>query len=121
MQMDIERFRDTHKLIWDIVLANVDEIKKGKMNIDSIKLLGVRVAYSVGLLDRDEMELIIEHHSCMLCASHTSCMNCILGSCHTVDSLYARAIRGDAAAMKEIRDVVDKQPFTDLFTIDLHE
>ena len=81
MQMSRERFQEVHKLVWDIVLANSDEIKRGKMSIISLKLLGIRVAYSIGLLDKDEMELIIEQQACLLCASCTLCADCILGDC----------------------------------------
>lgn len=121
MQMSKERFQEVHKLVWDIVLANSYEIKRGEMSISSLKLLGIRVAHSIGLLDKDEMELILEQHACLLCASCTSCEDCILGTCLGENSLYVRACRGDASAMKEIRDAVDKQPFTDLSIIDLHE
>lgn len=121
MQMSRERFQEVHKLVWDIVLANSDEIKRGKMSIISLKLVGIKVAHSIGLLDKDEMELIIEQQACLLCASCTSCADCILGGCGGDNSLYVRANRGDASAIKEIRDVVDKQPFTDLSIIDLHE
>lgn len=121
MQMSRERFQEVHKLVWDIVLANSDEIKRGEMSISSLKLLGIRVAHSIGLLDKDEMELILGQHTCLLCASCTSCADCILGGCRGGNSLYGRAERGDASAMKEIRDVVDKQHFTDLSIIDLHE
>ena len=120
MQMSVERFREIHKLIWNAALLHADDIKGGKRSVSEIKNAAVHKARDKGLLDEDEMNLILEHYSSMLCASCTSCMDCILGTCYALDSLYSRATKGDPAAIEKIRDVVDKWPYTVLSIVDLY-
>lgn len=120
MQMSIERFKAVHKLIWNTVIAYASEVAGEKVSVSFLKEVGLDKAYQKGLLDKDEVGLIENSNSCILCASCTSCMDCILGNCRDDDSLYNRACHGDTAAMEEIRDVVDKRPYTVFSIVDLY-
>lgn len=118
MQMSIEQFKRVHKMMWDAVISYGSEIKN-KMELHLLKRAALLDAYSQGFINDDELSLIEQNDNCLLCASCT-CDGCVLGSCKTKESLYRRALQGDVHAMKEIRDVVDKQPYTDLSFVDLH-
>lgn len=120
MQMSIERFQEVHKLIWNTVISHASEVARRKATVWFLKGVGIDKAYQKGLLDLDEVELIESNNRCLLCATCSSCMDCILGTCKGIDSLYSKAANGDEGAMEEIRDVVDKQLFTDLSIVDLH-
>lgn len=119
MKMRIEKYREVHKLIWNTVILHAEEIKTGETSITEVKRQGLHEAYNKGIIDINELIVISEAHYCMFCAFATSCSDCILGSCSDHLSLYDRASRGDKVAMEEIRDVVDKWPFTKLSIVDL--
>ena len=121
MQMSVERFKEVHKIIWDEVIAHADEIKTHKVTVDFLKRVGIDKAYRKGLLDLDELIVIESHYNCLLCASCTSCMDCILENCRTSGSLYVKALLGDVHAMEEIRDIVDKYPFTEFSIVTLYD
>lgn len=122
MQMSIERFREIHKLIWNFVIAHAKDVEEGRCSVNFLKEVGLSNAYCKrGLLDFDEVRIISDHHSCLLCASSSSCHDCVLGSCIADNSLYKRARGGNVSAMAEIRDVVDKRPYTDLSVITLRD
>lgn len=122
MQMSIERFRKTHKFIWNYVIAHAEDMRGGRCSLNFLKEASLNQAYCVeGLLDLDETLVIGNNFNCLLCASCMSCRDCILGSCNTESSLYKRALRGDVLAMKEIRDVVDKWPYTEFSIITLYD
>ena len=119
MQMSIERYREVHKLIWNTVIAFSNEVKDGKISVAFFKSIGVEIAYEKGLLDLDEKEIILYRNNCLLCAAYPNCTGCPIGDCGIRDSLYSRAVNGDVIAMIEIRDIVDKPPFTGLSIITL--
>lgn len=121
MQMSIERFKEVHKLIWDTVISHAEDVKKGRASIHFIKWVGVKTAYERDLLDFDEVDMLEYNNRCLLCASSGECVNCPLRDCNSIESLYYRAAGGDKKAMCEIRDIVDKEPFTDLSIINLYE
>lgn len=121
MQMSIERFRAVHKLIWYTVISHTKEVEKGKVSVYFLKAVGLSKAYEKGMLDFDELNIIRQNNNCLLCAVCTSCMDCILGNCRHVNSLYQKAARGNKTAMIEIRDAVDKWPFTEFSIITLYE
>ena len=121
MQMSIERFRETHKLIWNTVISHASEIANGKTTAWFMRGLGVREAYQKGILDADEARMVSLNNNCLLSALNGYCGMCCLGNCNTVSSLHRRVCCGDVNAMLEIRDIVDKKPFTDLSIIDLYE
>lgn len=122
MQMSRERFQQVHKLIWNTVISHSQEVRDGKASVYSFKVMGLNKAYDKGLLDLDELNLINHNNACLLCAACTSCMDCILGNrCSNSNSLYSKATTGDVESMLEIRDVVDKWPFTEFSIITLHE
>ena len=121
MQMSIERFREVHKIIWNEVIAHAEEIKTGGASVHFIKQVGIDKAYKKGLLDLDEVLVIENNCNCLLCAACNSCGGCILGNCYASDSLYRKAAYGDVKAMKEIRDIVDKYPFTGCSTVPLYD
>ena len=123
MQMSRERFQEVHKLIWNIVIAHAKDVKEGKTSVRFLKQVGISTAYAKGLLDLDELELLDLHHinHCLLCATFGYCEYCPLGDCYTAKSLYYRAARGDEKAMREIRDIVDKEPFTGMSIMNLYD
>lgn len=120
MQMSIERFREVHKYIWNYVIEHATEIEAGVHSLGFFKREGLNCAYhDKGYLDFDETICIQDNFDCLLCASRMCCRDCILESCFVENSLYRRACRGDVQAMKEIRDVVDKWPYTEFSIITL--
>lgn len=119
MLMSMERFRIVHKMMWDTVISRADEIKKQGASVHLLKRGALINAYNQGLISEYELYIIEHNDNCLLCAMFT-CDFCVLDCCHMSRSLYRRALEGDVAAMKEIRDVVDKPPFTDLSFVDLH-
>lgn len=121
MQMSRERFQEVHKLIWNTAIAYATEIKRRKSSLRFLKSTGVERAYVKGLIDYDELVLIKRNNSCLLCAMSEGCETCPLGDCNCVDSLYTKASHGDKYAMLEIRDMVDKQPFTELSVVTLYD
>ena len=121
MQMSIERFKEVHKLIWNTVISHVEYVKKNTVSVGFLKRVGVNAAHDRDLLDLDEVDMLEYSNCCLLCASCGYCVNCPLKSCNTKESLYYRACKGDKEAMIEIRDIVDKEPFTDLSIINLYE
>ena len=121
MQMSIERFKDIHKLIWNTVIGHASEVRDRKKSVYFLKQVGIETAFNKGMLDFDESIVIMRNNRCLLCASSTRCELCPLGDCNAPSSVYKKACLGDMDAMIEIRDVVDKQPFTDLSIIDLYE
>lgn len=121
MQMSVERFREVHKTMWNVVIAHSKEIEMGERSLFVMKKRGLRVAYQYSLLDLDELSVIEKNNCCLLCASCTSCMDCILGNCRHDKSLYLRAANGDRKAMEEIRDVVDKWPFIEFSIVTLYD
>ena len=121
MQMSRERFQEVHKLIWNMVIARAIDVKKGKLSVRILKRIGINMAVVGGLLDVDEAVMLEHHNWCLLCAAYGDCKYCPLGECRTIKSLYHRAVIGDKEAMFEIRDIVDKEPFTEFSTITLHE
>ena len=121
MQMSIERFREVHKIMWNEVIAHAEEIKTDKVTVHFLKHEGIDKAYCKGLLDLDEVIVIENNCNCLLCASCTSCMDCILGSCLPPNSLFHKVLDGNVSAMKEIRDIVDKWPFTELLIVTLYD
>lgn len=119
MQMNIERFKAVHKLIWNTVIDNASE---GECSVHFCKLRGIELAYEKGILNFSESILLIHNNSCLLCASSKSCIECPLKSCKPGGSLYGRVCNErDVKAMVEIRDIVDKPPFTELSVITLNE
>lgn len=121
MQMSIERFREVHKLIWNTVIENAIEVIKGNTEVWILKGNGVDRAYNKGLLDSDEADFIRQNNNCLLCASCLICWECVLRNCGSDDSLYNRACYGDVDSMLEIRDIVDKKPFTESSIITLYK
>lgn len=121
MQMSIERFKAVHKVIWNTVISHYQEVRDGEASVHFFKDVGLNTAYAKGMLDLDELALIEQNNRCLLCALCTSCMDCILGECISANSLYKKATDGDKTAMIEIRDAVDKYPFTEFSIITLHE
>lgn len=121
MQMSRERFQEVHKLIWNTVIAHAKDVKEGKTSVRFLKKVGINTAYAKGLLDLDELELLeLDHiNHCLLCAAFGYCEYCPLRDCHSVESLYHLAVRGYEKAMREIRDIVDKEPFTELSIINI--
>lgn len=120
MQMSRERFQAVHNLIWSAVIAHATDIENKRASVWFLKMVGAEAAYDKGLLDYVELELIKHNNSCLLCAMSKNCETCLLGDCEYEDSLYKRACHGDKNAMIEIRDVVDKPPFTELSVITLY-
>lgn len=120
MQMSRERFQEVHKLIWNTVISHAEYVKKGTVTVRFLKRLGVNTAYERGLLDLDEVDMLEYNNCCLLCLSCGYCETCPLKSCDTYESLYYRSCKGDKEAMIEIRDIVDKEPFTDLSVITLY-
>lgn len=124
MQMSRERFQEVHKLIWNTVIARFEEVKKGECSVQFLKSVGMDRAYKKGLLDLDEAILLSHNSYCLLCASDILCRGYVLGgclSCGSCDSLYYRANFGDKDAMIKIRDIVDKEPFTELTIVTLYD
>lgn len=123
MQMSRERFQEVHKLIWNIVIAHAEDVKEGKTSVRFLKQVGINNAYEKGLLDLDELELLeLDHiNHCLLCATFGNCEYCPLGGCYSTKSLYYWAARGDEKAMREIRDIVDKEPFTGMSIMNLYD
>lgn len=119
MQMSRERFQEVHKLIWNTVISRASEIANGETTAWFVRGLGVREAYQKGILDADEARMISLNNNCLISALYGYCGLCCLGNCNTVSSLYRRVCRGDVNAMLEIRDIVDKKPFTDLLIVTL--
>lgn len=121
MQMSRERFQEVHKLIWNTVIAHIEDVRKRNCSVYFLKQVGIGRAYERGLLDSDERELIESNNFCLLCVSCESCRSCVLQSCNSTNSLYYHASRGDKDAMIKIRDIVDKKPFTELSIITLYD
>lgn len=123
MQMSRERFQEVHKLIWNIVIAHAKDVKEGKTSVRFLKQAGINTAYEKGLLDLDEVELLeLDHiNHCLLCAAFGCCEYCPLRDCYSIGSLYYLAARGDEKAMREIRDIVDKEPFTESSIMNIYD
>ena len=123
MQMSRERFQEVHKLIWNTVIAHASDVKDGKISVRFLKHVGIERAYKKGMLELDELALLeLEcNNECLLCATFGYCEYCPLGSCYSTKSLYYRAARGDEKAMCEIRDIVDKEPFTIMSIMSLYD
>lgn len=122
MQMSIERFREIHKMMWDYVIAHAEDMEENRHSLYYLKGRGLDKAYyDKGLLDYDELIVIENNCNCLLCASVTTCQDCILGTCRTYDSLYREAMSGDVRAMEAIRDVVDRWPYTEMTIVTLHD
>lgn len=121
MQMSIERFREVHKIMWNEVIAHAEEIKTDRVTVHFLKQAGIDKAYRKGLLDLDEVIVIENNCNCLLCAACTSCMDCILENCWTSNSLFHKVLDGNVSAMKEIRDIVDKWPFTEFSIVTLYD
>lgn len=120
MQMSRERFQAVHKLIWDTVIVHTLEVRDRKKSVYFLKGVGLDKAYEKGLLDLDETLMIDYHNRCLLCALYGFCDLCPLEYCNNKDSLFKKACKGDVEAMMEIRDVVDKPPFTELSVINFY-
>lgn len=121
MQMSIERFKDVHKLIWNTVIGHASEVRDRKESVHFLKQVGIETAYNKGMLDFDESIVIMRNNMCLLCASSTRCELCPLGDCNALSSVYKKACHGDVNAMIEIRDIVDKEPYTELSIVTLDE
>lgn len=120
MQMSIERFRDVHKLIWNTVIGHASEVSSRETSVYFLKQVGIETAYNKGMIDLDESIVIMRHNRCLLCAEFEYCELCPLGDCNMLSSAYRNACHGDVNAMIEIRDIVDKKPFTELSIITLY-
>lgn len=120
MQMSRERLQEIHKLIWNTVIEWSKEITGEYATVNYVKGVGLRKAFREGLLDADEFKIIKQRNYCLLCASFLDCRDCVLQGCNSVNSLYQRARRGDTGAMIEIRDIVDKKPFTELSIVTIY-
>lgn len=121
MQMSIERFRDVHKLIWNTVIGHASEVNSRKTSLYFLKQVGIETAYNKGMIDFDESIVILRNNRCLLCAAYEYCELCPLGDCNEQASVYKRASHGDVNAMIEIRDIVDKEPFTELSIVTIDE
>ena len=121
MQMSIERFKDIHKLIWNTVIGHASEVRDRKKSVHFLKQVGIETAFNKGMLDFDESIVIMRNNRCLLCASSTRCELCPLGDCNAPSSVYKKACHGDVNAMIEIRDIVDKEPYTELSIVTLDE
>ena len=121
MQMSRERFQAVHKLIWNTVISHASEVRDKKASVHFLKKVGIETAFEKGMLDFDESLLIMHRNQCLICASSDYCENCPLGDCDLHSSVYKKACRGDMDAMIEIRDVVDKDPYTKLSVVTLHD
>lgn len=119
MQMSIERFQEVHKLIWNTVIENFSE--RGEKFMYFLKIKGIEVAYKKGILAFDEAFCCLHNNNCLLCAACTRCEQCPIKSCNYEGSLYSRACEGDVEAMIEIRDIVDKPPFSELSIVTLYD
>lgn len=120
MQMSIERFKDIHKLIWDTVIAYSQDAIEVNLDIQFLKGVGINRARAKGMLDEDEEIVIRLNNNCMLCSTFEYCKLCPLKTCSGMDSLYFKAVQGNIKAMQEIRDIVDKKPFTELSIVELY-
>lgn len=121
MQMSIERFRDVHKLIWNTVIGHASEVNSREASVYFLKQVGIETAYNKGMIDFDESIVIMRNNRCLICAAFEHCELCPLGDCNMLTSVYKAACHGDVNAMIEIRDVVDKKPFTELSIVTLYE